>query len=731
MSTSLIANPHLSTQLLNEAHDFPFDEGPSSSVSSASRYIPISTTANKGNVLQALCKQLGHIARTLIHRLKNIDGIDETAASLALIRGVTGPIAAEAVFAVGLPFVVLGLIGMMEESAEARDALTDLLTDKKDLARQARQLAENGRTLNVNNARQIRELKTQIKNRLACMPHNLRLEKTTAYVHLFAKLHGLNQQQTEKLLLRCAAPLGTFALGAMAAGMFPGLAWGAAEIGVRALGQTSPDTASAVGAAPLAAQISASAGAAVSMVFAPANAAMVGYATLRGMAGLQKNCSLERTRVQAHLIGHDNLSPQGKKLFDQYSQAEMRSNRWTHTRYGLATATGQSALAASGGLAIASFFGATAAAIGTGGIVLPIAGAAAAIGAAGMRIRGEVAREIRHGNPELPGIKNRPRIGQETFIEETEQLTTPEIGQRLTQAHKDLARDKLISLAFSAVRQHTSMEGRKNAMKHWVVELGARKGNMMGSGTSLLPETVEEIRRLFYSSEVQNKLDEAFSNIAPGAVSQTLLTLAGYPDLSSVLNELDDTQLQTICKKLPPDFVKQLNQLQAQEKLLSLVFKAKLSTSSPAQAMRNLQQRVYLAEKGWRTTLPQPVRQELKTLFERMNSKKTFTEQSMLEKVLQAADIQAMYSELQQAGFNAQNLFEKASGKGNYKINTQTLVKLSERSATLNNRLYELAAPVLIQQLKNDSKVRMNQAFELMGSSLLRDKEGQEFARSY
>ncbi len=90
-----------------------------------------------------------------------------------------------------------------------------------------------------------------------------------------------------------------------------------------------------------------------------------------------------------------------------------------------------------------------------------------------------------------------------------------------------------------------------------------------------------------------------------------------------------------------------------------------------------------------------------------------------------------MHAELQQAGLNTENLFEKTAGKGNYTVNVQTLMKLCKQSASLNNRLYELAAPMLIQQLKNDSKVRMNQAFELMGSSLLRDNESREFAKTY
>ncbi|MCE2745146.1 MAG: hypothetical protein LW710_04485 [Burkholderiales bacterium] len=740
MPNALPAYRHPSLSAVDSVSSLQNTERSSSTPTTPLRKIAVSTAKNTGNSLQSICHKAGNIARALINRLKNIDGIDETAASLALIRGVTGPIAAEAVFAAGLPFVVLGFVGMMEESAEARNAVLDLLQDKKELAQQARQIADKRCKLNLNDRRQIQELKNEIKLRLAGLPQQQQIEKSKAYVQLFAKLHGLNQQQTEKLLLRCAAPFGTFALGAMTAGMLPGLAWGAAEIGVRTLGQTTPETAAQVGSAPLAAQVSASAGTAISMVFAPANAAMVAYSALRGLAGIQKNRVLEKSRVQANLSTQNEISALGKKIFNQYSRAEMRSNRWTHTHYGVVTATGQSALAASGGLAIAGFFGAAAAtAIGTGGIALPVAGAAAAVGAAALRIRGEVAEEIRHGDPELPEIKNRPRIGQEIFIEETgetflkepDELTSQEIDQHLTQAHKDLARDKLVSLAFSAISQHASMEGRQNAMKHWVVELGARKGKMIGSGTSLLPETVEELRKLFYSDEVQNTLNDAFCTIAPGAASQTLLSLAGYPDLPSVLNELDDTQLETICRKMAPDFVKPLSQLQAQEKLISLVLKAKQSASSPEQAMRNLKQQIYLTEKGWRTTLPQPARRELKALFETLSAKKTFTEQSALERILQTPGIQTMHAELQQAGLNTENLFEKTAGKGNYTVNVQTLMKLCKQSASLNNRLYELAAPMLIQQLKNDSKVRMNQAFELMGSSLLRDNESREFAKTY
>jgi hypothetical protein len=739
MSTSLPTTRNLPSFLPSQVPYFAEKKHVQPSSSNPSRCINVSRNDTSGYGLHAICQKIGNIARTLINRLKNVDGIDETAASLALIRGVTGPIAAETVFAAGLPFVVLGFIGMMEESAEARAALSDLLQDKKELLQQAREIAGNCHPLNLNDKRQIQNLKNEIKIRLAKMPRHQYLEKSKEYVQLFAKLHGLKRQQTEKLLLRCAAPFGTFALGAMTAGMLPGLTWGAAEIGVRALGQTTPETAVEVSVVPLAAQISACAGTAVSMVFAPANAAMVGYAALRGAAGMQKNRMLEKSTVKAKLTDNSEVSALGKKIFNQYSRAEMRSNRWTHTNYGLVTAVGQSALASSGGLAIAGFFGASAAtAIGTGGIALPVAGAAAAIGAAAMRIRGEVAEDIRHGNPELPGIKHRPRIGQEIFIEETgetfieepEQLTSSEIDQRLIQAHKDLARDKLISLAFSAIQQHACMEGRQNAMKHWVVELGARKGKMIGSGTSLLPETIDELRKLFYSDEVQNTLNNAFCTIAPGAASHALLGLAGYPDIASVLNELNDTQLEVIFKKLTPDFVQPLSRLQAQEKLVSLAMKAKQSSSNPEQAMRKLKQAIYLTEKGWRTTLTLPVRQELKKLFETLSAKKTFTEQSTLEKMLQAPDIQGMHAKLQQAGLNTEKLFEKTNRKGNYTVNVPTLVKLSEESVALNNRLYELTAPMLIQQLKNDSKVRMKQAFELMGASLLQDTESREFTNA-
>lgn len=544
---------------------------------------------------QSLTHSFSKLMKALSKRLRNIDGIDETAASLALIRGVTGPIASEAVFVIGFPFVVLGLIGMSDESKEADDAFKELFKGNQALKEQLKTLQiksqdERSKEPKFRNQleQDIKQSQQQIINYFKKNHTNIGDTKIKSAVDVFCQLNGLNKESNQKLYEKCGAPFGKFAMASMTAGMLPGMAWGAGEIAARAMSQTVPQTYKGITAASTAtkgldstgtaAQVSSIAGVATSMIFAPANTAMAVYGIYRGLAGTSRNKTLKQFK-KLNATQNDNHTT-ARKLVAEHIKAEQSTNNQTHRIYGAVTAIGQGMLAASGALAIAGFFGASV--TFTGGLALPIVGAALAIGAAIVRIRGEEVEDNRKGQTEteeetqdqLARWHNRQeqytpdRTQEPTTITRWQTLTTEAnqanvvtekssnkllntnpledtikekqitINQDIKQASVDLARDKLLSLIQHAVSQHDNPKKRLEALDQWVYKHNGKRGIMIGKGTTMLNETARQIKQQY---TLNNQLIQEMIGLKnKGEIASALLREQNFTSNTAIVAALKE-----------------------------------------------------------------------------------------------------------------------------------------------------------------------------------------------
>lgn len=674
-----------------------------------------------------------HFLSQITSRLKNIDGIDETAASLALIRGITGPIAAESVFIMGFPFVVFGLMGMMEESAEARAALMDLTANQNDLQTELLNLVSDIQNPSANPrlaGAKLKRLEQHVLQRLNQMPADQAEQKVTACIKALAKLKQFRQDYTQALINRLAAPFGQTAMFGMTAGMIPGMTWGAAEIAARALGENTPSLAKDIGAAALPAQVSALAGAGVSMAFAPANAAMAVYAGLKASAGVQRAKQLNQLnrQIQAHW-GHSPLDSRCK-LLQQYVKAEHKTNRQTQSVYGVVTAASQAALSGSGALSIAAFFGASAASIGaTAGAIIPVLGAAGAISAAGMRIRGEIAADIRRGDAEQPTVQHATEVFNEQVTSERSRSGKQQLDEAsdsMMNAHHELAKHKLLSLAMHAVQMRHTPEGRSELLERWVFELGGRRGRFWGKGTSLLPETVKAMRAQYNTKEMQSLLADAFMLTHKGDCAGLLIQSLGLNSHEAVASSMSELKLQDeVIKQLdrevrysrsaPLDVQSSFAQTRAKEKLTLLLRKAYESCTNPKQRIKRFDQLVKRETRSLQGKHNQKTKSHIQELSRLLHHREKFTDRSRLDTLM---------------SFTRKTEFEKYSllcGLDQAQNNKALLSSLLTEPSKMNwvkNRLQKIAAPKLIDRYKNSSKVALNKAFlKLQEALTYKDQE--------
>ncbi len=739
---------------------------------------------------KSILSPLNQLVNNATKRLRNIDGIDETAASLALIRGLTGPIAAEAVFVGGLPFVVLGLIGMHEESNEAVAAYDELFSTNQTLKNELNLLKiriHNFKKNYFDHSLQ-HEIKTIQSSLIAHFENTLQHDSPSTMhpiqraVEVFCKLNQIQGDLKAKCLERCAAPFGLVAMSGMTAGMIPGITWGGAEIAARVLGQTVPDTYTGIATAHTAAQISSIAGAAISMFFAPANAAMAVYAIFRGYAGVQQHNGLKT--FEAFNQTDSTCYTSSKKLVYQYIQADLSRNNTTHRLYGAVTAIAQILLVVSGSLAIASFFGASV--TFTGGMAIPIIGAALAIGAALMRIRGEEIRSIRQGETEDDN-KNQDSATLALWADRPHKYLTQhnnfmgnfvphpakamiQIKNQQTRAeieatNIDLARDKLISLIHRAVNQYNQPKQRLAALNRWVFNHNANRGRLIGEGTTLLPETVAQLRKQFANNfelieqliHFNNK-DEIASrllrehNFTSNEAIVTALESQGY--LPQVLAQIGARITTAKADELQhcPQTKSQIEGMYAQKKLLSLIAQAYQKTNNPEQRQAIVQAKQNQLKSLFNTsTLSFDQRSKTRQLYLELHQTPPNQSITTLQRILNSINPESLHRTLVEAGFQSDvvihTLVQKkiisaqqairlnqtietdqtqtnqgallnqlktlkaitpTAHKGQYVISKNELIQLANSSEWVKNKLAAAAAPVLIKASKNTSKAKLH-----------------------
>ncbi|MDX1669745.1 MAG: hypothetical protein R3194_10025, partial [Limnobacter sp.] len=636
--------------------------------------------------------------------------------SLALIRGVTGPIAAESVFALGFPFVVFGLLGMCEESAEAKEAL-DKLSDQNQTLIQGLQKVKALNASSCPNPRaaknDLEHLKKQIQQHLKAMPANRAEHCVTHCIDTLAQLKNLNEEYKQVLLNRMAAPFGQAAMTGMTLGMLPGLTWGAAEIATRAMSHTTPALVSEVGSSALPAQVAAAAGTGVSMAFAPANAMMAVYAGLKAGAGFQRAKQLNRLAQCFKEQVSNRATPGQVKLVGQYIQAEQRTNRATQSTYGLITAFSQTSLSASGSLSIAAFFGAAGASMGaTAGIAVPVMGALGAIGAAAMRIRGEMAAEIRRGTPTTDAQPLNQLRQEQPHRQRTGGSKIQQSLDSMTQAHESLAKNKLLSLAMRAIKQERQPHLRAALMDKWVFEMGGKRGKFWGQGTSLLSETVNTMRALYCRPEVQRRLSDAFNQTSRGSAVAGLMTMLDMENEQDLAANLENHQLaSTVFHKLhrkikqspnaPWEVKGSLKVQEAQQETYRLLHKAFHGHSEPAERVRAFKTASRRGLSPWPL-----VNRRATSQFQEVNRdltfKARFSDPSLLERIMACTNSNAFDKEVSRLGFHPA-------------IEPQSQLRgmLGQHSTPvwLKNKVKEIAIPKLIGNRKNSSKVALHQAF--------------------
>lgn len=773
----------------------------------------------ESSIITQLRTRPKQFANAIKKRLKSVDGIDELASSIAQIRGLTGPIAAEAVFLGGFPFVILGFIGMLEESAEAREALDELSRNKEATLEQLHELVkkhsgnkeDNIATdidpKNKKDRRFLRNVNKVLANINANLPENTkeRLEVLTEFSKRFAELKDLESKKTETQLDCAAAPFGNAALGGMSVAMVPGMAWGATEIATRSMGQSAPETAAAIAGASDLAAASSVLSAATSAIFLPANILMVGYGTLRAIGGVTRNKRLERSQQRVEEFIHpenDNASNQGGKIFDEYMQADRHTNNLSRVYYGLITSASQNMLTAGGSVTIASFAGA-AVGIGSGGAAIPILGATGAIGAAVMRIRAEIKEEIRHGKEERTPNKIRinfdeqyKRACQETTSQRpVEKQLINNYTTILQETSDDLARNKILSLAIHAIKRTSSEQSRKSDMDKWLFKKDASRGTLWGKGTSInkMPTTMATMKKGYYNYSNDDKilnetaLAEAFSHTNKGTAICKLMQSEGHDDPAQILQILKDTnQLNKFAKKFSLSLMK-LNdlpkqeqntkyELRAEEKLLSLAFKAFSRKNSSEGRMYELSKLVHSRTKGYSTRLNKEERTELNFLYSyHKGDRENWKGQSTLYEAMKAPSHEEFLGTLTKCGFNQKRidsyserykfihtndsltssenedsslcyskdnvnedyrskltdkevpkedviargpfgLFHSTSKKNSYELNINTLMNKLKQPDDKHTKLldifYQTAAPLMINEKKNISKVRMYDAVQ-------------------
>lgn len=680
--------------------------------------LPTSTHSSTSAVSK---KRLNFLSQ-ITSRLKNIDGIDETAASLALIRGLTGPIAAESVFLLGFPFVVFGLMGMFEESAEARAALSDLVQERTEIKTELLGLLhEDQKNSLAGRAHRVKlqRFKQHITDHLESLPAADAEAKVVRCISVLAQLKGLQDEYKQTLMNRMAAPFGQAAMVGMTAGMLPGMTWGAAEIAARALDNAS-----------LPAQISSIAGAGVSLAFAPANAAMTVYAAFKATAGAQRAKQLKKLsqKVKHHLGDHPLESR--TQLIQQYIQAEHKTNRHTQSLYGMVTGLSQTALSTSGALSIATFFGVSAASIGaTAGALIPVLGAAGAIGAAGMRIRGEMAAENRRGDADLP----RPLIKKErqsTHLNQTHrrsgQSLVEKASDEMMDAHQELAKHKLLSLAMHAIKRSDSPAGRLKLLDQWVFEMAGRRGRLWGQGTTLLPETVRAMRQEYACPDARDAIKTALMKTDKGAAAGVLIQALGLDNPKAFVESLDQLGLaEEVIDKFdhqvatsfaaPLQLKSEHAQTKARQTVAKLLRHAFESHTQTEERIKDFQKRIKANTHSYRAHLSFELKAQMLEATRTLLEKENFTDSSQLEWLMRCNNLNQF--ERQAALFG----LPKSSDH-----RADTLERLTQRPKFkwITNRIQEISAPKLIDRYKNSSKVALNQAFlSLQKAALFAEQE--------
>ncbi|NJM32438.1 MAG: hypothetical protein HC848_05670 [Limnobacter sp.] len=716
--------------------------------------------------LQKVIGGVNKIAQALIRTLKNIDGIDETAASFALLRGITGPVLAEVVFLGGFPFVVLGFLGMLGESEEAIEALRELALNKQaTLGKIDELLAMPGSTPIEKDPKKLRlahEIKREIMSSLKKKSKTEALERFQQFGAQLALLKGMESQTAEVLFERCAAPFGNFAMGNMTLAMLPGMTWGAAEIAARALGQTTPEVASQIASAPLAAGISASAGAATSIGFAPANAAMVGYATLRGLAGVKRGKRLqqeqERMRAlaekrktsdltQSEPLGHNGNGPMhapgGKQsqsaqaLYQENQQAEKGSNHLSSVLYGAVTAPSQAGLTVSGGIAIAGFAGAAiAASAATAGTVLAIGGAAGAIGAAAMRIRSDTKAQTRRGDASQKPVSQRERPGCFAAIVERSYPTSDRLGfkplnkseEYLLQASNSLAHDKLLSLALHAIEQADDYSNRDLLMRNWLIRREGKRGALWGKGSTLLPSTRKALRDIYCAEgnptsspeerTVAETIKTAFQEVSKGKALQILLPKDVYADPASAIKRLHEIgELETFANRFTLRILQERSHKTQRMQTFPPAFqKSRVNYDSPKHQIKPSVLSYIKSRFNFLKSSSEPNMSSLSlssaSSVPAARDKEPHTTYTKNEYMLNLDKLRDLLSD------TPEDLPEQ----------TDDISAVSAQNGEwLREQFYQLVTPLLIKDLKNDSKVRIQQAIAMMNQTALYAKQEKSF----
>lgn len=181
--------------------------------------------------------QLSRLMARIKESIKSIDGIDDIAlAAGQIIPGVGGPISAVIILTIALPFVFLGVSGMIEENEEKNKAYKEFKISYAESANELRRIAliesdEVRRFINEYVLEE-KELKEDKKQKIIEESNSLRKEQKEQVDLSASIVHYLNLKSKSNLVEqeRKFTVFGAIGMGAMFSALLPGIVRSSMEI---------------------------------------------------------------------------------------------------------------------------------------------------------------------------------------------------------------------------------------------------------------------------------------------------------------------------------------------------------------------------------------------------------------------------------------------------------------------------------------------------------------------
>ena len=423
-----------------------------------------------------------------------VDGIDETAAALAQIRGMVGPIAAETVFALGSPFVLAGLLGAIEEHRDARKEFKELCK-KRDVS------IDDMVTIAQKYNQEIPDIEKNKKNiphkeflEYARKTYKKLIEKNSItqqdrfnYARNLANIINVRQEYKVARLEKAGSAATVAAMAGMSAGMPAGMAAMGAEIALQA-GEKSAETTATI------------AGTITTGIFAPSNAIMAAASLVKIFSGMKQSDILNQ---KMEMVGQlDGVIPEkSKELALEHIKRQKDLNNEQIISNGIMSPS-QATLA---GVGTAMLTG-----VAMTGVGLPAAVSAAAagsVGAAAYNIR--ISRKQAHFEGNEERVEEGDRITfedtSEEFFKDKKKISATEISKEMAKkfAHdiaqndKELAKEKLKSLVSHVIFENDiwklPLDKKKNKLEE-IIKTGEKS---FTKGTNIPASTLEQIGKLY------------------------------------------------------------------------------------------------------------------------------------------------------------------------------------------------------------------------------------------